>query len=135
MTMTKHIQEAVAGFVAERGYRDGYSASGFAVRQILKATEELGEIVVALGMHLPGLFVESLLHAANEARSLFDQGWGDEWGEITPQEAREVLAELADLQVVLFCAAEALAEILGEDFDLARAALEKAKADVKRGVR
>jgi len=82
MQSTKHVQDAVAAYVAERGYREGYTSAGFQARQALKDIEEL-----------------------------------------------------ADLQVVLYCAAATLGEILGREVDLAEEALRKARRDVERGVR
>ena len=71
------------------------------------------------------------------ARKLFDDDSLIEWGFVDrwPPAVEEAKDELADLQVVVFALADALAESSGEDFDVIQAALDKARGDVERGVR
>ena len=137
--MTKSLQKQVYEQVARRGYREGWTPEQFAARQVGKLQEELGELaekVVFFGGYENPLDEDLqwvIQRAAAKARERFDQE--------TPWHTAGVLEdlrdELADCQVVLFCLAEAVNEMAGEtlDFDIARAAIEKAIVDQKRGKR
>ena len=127
-------QARVAAAVARRGYRAGWTTMAFLVRQMVKAQEELGEAVGALGWRVPMQAAVKILSAADIARIEFRAGqdWPREAAE--PDVLRQVAEELADLQVVIFNAAAALGEMLGEDVDVVRMAMEKAERDVERGV-
>ena len=130
-------QQEVYDAVAARGYTEGWTDGQFVARQLCKLTEELDE--ATLHIHLPdsrlswGRWLFHLSNAGISARDEFDNKdrWNDAW--ISDLEA--LRSELADLQVVLFCAAEALARATGEPFDVVQKAKEKALADVERGVR
>jgi len=121
-------QAAVHEALRQRGYVDPYPPAVFAWRQILKATEELGELAAAFRLEDAGAgeFRLTLEGLGAWARSLFDLH--DLSGVTLDQE--RVAAEAADLQVVLFN----LAERLGIG-DLTELALQKSKADIGRGVR
>lgn len=127
-------QQLVADLVARRGYWDGWTEAQFLVRQAVKLQEELGELFAALGEYAPTNVAERVQEAAFLARRVFRQGRG--WpAEIEDDERlRQVRTELADLQVVLFNAAEVLGSLLGEFVDVEQEAVEKARADMERGV-
>jgi len=125
-------QERVARAVEERGYRDGWTREQFAARQVAKLCEELGELCIHVAQEVGGWiryskpWEMSLRNAAKRARQEFDGGHWELATVIDEDAARE---ELADLQVVVFALADAL------DFDVVQAAVDKAEADVDRGVR
>ena len=137
--MTKSLQKQVYEQVARRGYREGWTPEQFAARQVAKLQEELGELalkIVFFGGYENPLDEDLqwvIQRAAAKARERFDQE--------TPWRTAGVLEdlrdELADCQVVLFCLAEAVNEMAGGElnFDIAWAAIEKARADRKRGKR
>ena len=79
------------------------------------------------------LLPAEIRNAGASARWLFDSE--EKWVDQDVPEPEALAKELADLQVVLFCAAAALGELTGEPFDVVQAAREKATADVARGVR
>jgi NTP pyrophosphatase (non-canonical NTP hydrolase) len=125
-----NAQEIVAANVAARGYRDGWTAEQFVARQLAKLTEELGEALDQIG----GIdkwadmnWLTAGYDAGLAARQLFDDKRG--WGGVYLDNADALRAELADMQVVLFAAAQTL------EFDIAQAAIDKSGADVERGVR
>lgn len=136
-----NAQEQVAKNTADRGYRDGWTAEQFAARQVAKLTEELGELARyiafgGLGSH--SLAQRMTLHVdiigtGDQARWNFDDQ--DGWSICELGDMNIAKSELADIQVVVFNLAHALAEITGEPFDVVQAAVEKSAADVERGVR
>ena len=75
----------------------------------------------------PKQWQETLLQASGSARLEFDRL--DRWIDYRIFDETELKRELADLQVVLL----SMSEVLG--FDLLATALDKAQADVDRGVR
>jgi len=137
-------QQAVAAAVAIRGYREGYTAHQFAARQVAKLAEELLE--VAEHMAWPAYpetntnsNIKAMLGdidtAGTMAKRVFNNpdSWADQ-----PDSAVDplpMIAELADLQVAIFCLAGALAEITGQPVDIVALARDKATADIDRGVR
>lgn len=74
----------------------------------------------------------SLDEAGYDAKWAFDNY---EWTNTTIADLDQAKKELADIQVVVFCLAEALAEMTGRPFDVTRAAFDKATQDIERGVR
>jgi len=125
-------QQQVARAVAQRGYRDGWTAEQFAARQVCKLAEELAE----LGAHFRGnhqYTVEVQLEQLGiDAKLAFDEG---NWTNAEVRNPRAALEELADVMVVVFCLAEALGEMLNERVDVVALAMAKANTDMVRGVR
>ena len=126
-------QNDVYNAVLARGYREGWSAEQFVARQIAKLAEEVAEA----SYHIPSMefyqWVIGLRNTGWAAKFAFDRP--DYWDVATVAAYEGLAKELADVQVVLFCAAAALGELTGEPFDLVQAARDKALADVGRGVR
>ena len=129
--MMKEQNEVYEAVVA-RGYREGWRVDLFLARQVVKLVEEVAE-AGALVAWLPNYFRAEIRNAGASARWLFDSE--EKWVDQDVPEPEALAKELADLQVVLFCAAAALGELTGEPFDVVQAAREKATADVARGVR
>ena len=132
MTTQREIYEAVVA----RGYREGWTAEQFAARQVAKLTEELGELlhhVHQLG-YADSAFEWSLRNSAIQARREFDDLLS--WETAAIESPQDAMSELADIVVVACCLAEALGEFDYDSAgDLMEMALEKATADVARGVR
>ena len=133
----RDAQARVAEATRRRGYREGWTAVQFAARQVAKLQEELAEL--ALGVHFnageaTGAEADVMI-AGGSCKALFDRGdWSQ--AELSPAFDLDYLrGEIADLQVVVFNLAAAVAEIAEEPFDVAAAAVRKATKDVKRGVR
>jgi NTP pyrophosphatase (non-canonical NTP hydrolase) len=133
-----NAQARVAEATRRRGYREGWTAEQFLARQVAKLQEELAEM--AMGVHFDagtsstGAEADVMI-AGRSCRELFDRGnWSR--AKLSPAFSLDYLrGEIADLQVVLYNLADALGEIAGEPFDVAAAAVEKATADERRGVR
>jgi len=131
-------QQQVARAVADRGYRDGWTAEQYAVRQMLKLGEELGELVDCIRiLRSPGWaykehFIAEIKRIGEMCRDLFDDIDRETAFTIDTAQARK---EAPDVQVPLFTLAEALAELDGEPFAVVDAAVKKATADVARGKR
>lgn len=129
-------QKRVYQAVEERGYRRGWDTGQFAARQVLKLGEELSE----LAAHF--FFPRTDFYSANQefdktgwlCKKIFDRG--ERLLGIRGANKEELIkSELADMQVIIFCLAEVLKQMTGEDFSVIDAALEKSQADIKRGVR
>ena len=126
-----NAQTIVAANVAARGYMAGWTREQFVARQLCKMTEELAEaarqITPSTYEHRRlGDWLEALQDAGIAARLAFDER--SEWTGLI-HISRLAPSELADMQVVLFAAAQAL------DFDIVQAAIDKSSQDVARGVR
>ena len=127
-----NAQEIVAANVAARGYRDGWTAEQFVARQLCKMTEELAEAVrcitpeSAVYQNRFDDWYGLIQDAGRCARGAFDDH--ESWQYLFHL-SKYTPAELADMLVVLFAAAQAL------DFDVVQAAIDKSSADVARGVR
>ena len=132
----KTPQQQVAENTAARGYRDGWTAEQFAARQVCKLVEELAELSTNIwtGSNLEVIsYWEQLICTAGEdARRHFDNVSRWDVSSVTAETAK---SELADIQVVVFNLAAALAEITGEPFDVVQAAVDKSAADIERGKR
>ena len=130
-----NAQEIVAANVAARGYANGWTAEQFVARQLCKMTEELGEAsdqIVSTASVSPISrnvlwWIDKLGDAERRARIAFDNP--ADWCNFKFSDPDALRSELADMQVVLFAAAEALG------FDVVQAAIEKSSKDVERGVR
>jgi NTP pyrophosphatase (non-canonical NTP hydrolase) len=118
--------------VIARGYMNGYNEYQMFARQVAKLQEELGELAEQVNVPL-GLSL-SIEVASARARQEFDRK-RQSWGLEPDASFAQIRKELTDLQVVLFCAACTLEQMTGEPFDIAEAAREKARKDIKRGVR
>lgn len=137
-------QREVFELVKARGYLDDWTLGQFLCRQVVKLQEELAELTESALPNTPGWRGElrATLYAGNKARHRFDLSWEtslQHWRDAAKHVSNvsrimEIREELADLQVVLFCAAQAISLIL-EPFDVVEAALEKAEGDVEKGVR
>ena len=128
-----NAQKQVAENTVARGYRDGWTAEQFAARQVCKLVEELNELDGSFNNYFHS-WRRDLNNAAIDAKLFFDGDLGD-WNDAKLWTAQSAKLELADIQVVVFNLAQALAEITGEPFDVIQAAVDKSAADVTRGVR
>lgn len=132
-----NCQHLVASEINRRGYRDGWTERQFIARQIVKLLEEASELLHGFGSI--NTKDDSLQFAADRvgqaARAMFDDK--DSWSYLynRPDWLEKIRAEAADCAVVLMSLAEAVNRIDPAGYDLLLAALEKAQADVKRGVR
>lgn len=128
----KELQALVAKAVADRGYRQGWTDEQFAARQICKAVEELGELILAViwqhGHNNPAWYL-SLMDAKENAREAFDSFDAGFWSYVDDIDTDEIVAELPDVLIPLLVLAETL------DIDLEQAVREKVLGDVSRGVR
>ena len=137
-------QHEVFELVKARGYLDDWTVAQFLCRQVVKLQEELAELSIKA---LPNLgawrqYANFQQSAGALASARFDEPrersidyWRDSARRVSNvSRIMEIREELADMQVVLFCAAEAVS-LMMEPFDVAEVALEKAKDDVERGVR
>ena len=137
-------QREVFELVKARGYLDDWTLAQFLCRQVVKLQEELAELTETALPNTGGWRDElrATLYAGNKARHRFDlpretslPRWRDAAGRVSGAgRVGKVREELADLQVVLFCAAQAVSLMCGP-FDVVEAALEKAEGDVGKGVR
>lgn len=128
-------QKEVAQAIAYRGYRHTWTAPQFAGRQVAKLAEELRELAACVQQQPDGLTQwERLVDDAGYAAQLaFDHPAF--WSDTRVLHAIDMRAELADMQVVIFALADALEELTHQRFDVVQAAVDKARADVARGVR
>ena len=132
------LQRRIFQAVERRGYVGNWSMGQFLARQVAKLGEELGEMGFELPLELPPRVQENLLVAAQTCKMAFD---GDDWPDtgldrgVQEWRLRKILAEAADMQVVLACVGETLGALLNEDVDLMQEAVRKAERDVERGVR
>lgn len=118
----------------KRGYLGRWSIVEFAVRQVAKAMEELAELsesVLVSDTRVKGLFAE-MQKIGEMARAVFDDETVN-WRSGVDYD--KFCEELADLQVVVFNAADAVAIAANTPYSSAVAAVEKARADIERGVR
>jgi NTP pyrophosphatase (non-canonical NTP hydrolase) len=138
---TEQAQKLVFEATEKRGYREGWNDVQFLARQITKLQEELSELSYLVrddGFEEDETDLEYCIQrAGRQARSAFDGVW---FGYAALRDQTEdtfanLRKEAADCQVVLFNIAAILELITFEPFDLVQAAVEKSKADIKRGVR
>jgi hypothetical protein len=125
-------QRDVAGLVVQRGDREGRTPEQFIARQVCKLAEQIGEL--ARHVDLPGRLGPLIASTGTIARWTFDQdrAWQDGGTSCTPH---ALMAELAGVQVVVFCLAEELARLTDEDYDVVERALVNVAADTMRGKR
>ena len=131
----RNAQAQVADCITRRGYREGWTAEQFLARQLAKMMEELGE--AASNCRLPDDYIGAsaweIAIAAGSARADFDDKTLWQCSGAKDPDALE--SELADMQVVLFAMADALAQIKGKPVDIVELAVDKARQDIGRGVR
>lgn len=135
-------QSIVNDNIRARGYRDGWSAESFLMRQITKLAEELGE--VARNVRLADDLDFGIEATGREAKDLFDKDKQDSdlfkaANYVLPcgytSHIESISSELTDMQVVLFAAASVIEELTGRPFDIQMEAIRKSQADISRGVR
>lgn len=139
-------QKAVYKSVVERGYHEGYLPEQFLYRQLFKMTEELAEAVEAMGartdLQTDGKdsyyklfeFLRTMEEAGSLARDLFDNADPAIYKK-QPSDFKGFKSEMSDMQVVLFCMAEAYSDSTADYCDVTDEAMYKAIKDVERGVR
>jgi len=125
-------QQQVARLVKGRGYWDGLEPDALICRHVAKLAEELAEVSDELyNSIVPDETCSEWwwkqYQAGKAARREFDSL--DAWPEYKILSHERMAAELADLQVVIL----SMSEVMG--IDILALALEKAQADVERGVR
>lgn len=121
-------QRGIVAFVADRGYLDGYTLDQRIARQLVKELKELCEALQCIQTD-EGALYDLVFDAGNLgkfARAVFDV---PSFFDDVRIEVPVLLDELPDLAVPLAVLADAVG------VDLMAAGLEKARADVARGVR
>jgi hypothetical protein len=130
---THEAQEAIFEALVARGYTAGLTAEQLTARQVCKMLEEVCE----LALHVKGFCAstEYHIHALHwYARKDFDDL--EQWQKSgTVKSYAGIKAELADVQTTVANTAEALTFADEYSFDVMAAAVDKATADVTRGVR
>lgn len=127
---TAHVtQRGIVAFVADRGYLNGYTLDQRIARQLVKQLEETCEALQAVDGYDPRLaeLVERAHMLGIMARAIFDVP--SLFDNVTV-DVPTLIEELPDMVVPLAVLADALAVP-----DMMAAGLDKAEADVKRGVR
>lgn len=122
-------QRDIVAFVANRGYLEGYTLDQRIARQLVKQLEETCEALQSVRTFNDtlDLFLADACRLGRYARAIFDvPSLFDSVGVDVPT----LIEELPDMVVPL----AVLADALGVP-DMMAAGLEKAEADVKRGVR
>lgn len=119
------LQAIVYAAVEARGYTDNLTQTQFVAKQIAKLQEELAEF--ADFCKLPVRLQTDIICAGEQARRTFDMPRA--WAMAYCFDRDAACKELADIAIVVLCAAEALR------FDVLDAALLKATQDIGRGVR
>jgi NTP pyrophosphatase (non-canonical NTP hydrolase) len=125
-------QQDLAELVGQQGYREGWTPEQFIARQVCKLAEEVGEL--AQHVDLPGRLGPLIASTGTIARWTFDQDrtWQDGGASCAPH---ALMAELAGVQVVVFCLAEELARLTSEDYDIVERALVRVATGTMRGKR
>jgi len=125
MTAQRKVYEAV------ESSRKQLTAQQFATRQAVKLVEELSELSAGMGTSLPYEMRRKLMLIGLPAREEFDHlGYSlhaSAWGQYEIQKIKD---ELADIQVVVFCLAQALEELDGTPFDIIQEAMDKSTSDI-----
>ena len=128
---TAHVtQRGIVAFVADRGYLDGYTVEQRIARQLVKALEETCEALQCVGTLEDSALYDLLVDAARVgqfARAVFDVPSLFDGATV---DVPTLIAELPDMVVPLAVLADAVGV-----HDMMAAGLDKARADVARGVR
>jgi len=128
-------QEKIYNAVVARGYHEGLSEQEFAAKQVAKLGEEFGELA-ELVRTVEGYYSwwsVSVSSGVMDCRTAFDTR--HEWRGMRIRNLENAKAELADVAVVVLLLAGTISRITGQPFDVVQAAVEKAEADIERGVR
>ena len=129
-TTSAAAQRGIVAFVANRGYLDGYDIDQRIARQLVKQLEETCEAMQCIGVLEDNALYDLLFDAARVgrfARAVFDMP--SLFDGVTVNVAT-VIGEFPDMVVPL----AVLADALGVP-DMLATGLDKAQADVVRGVR
>lgn len=120
-------QQRIYAATEARGYAADWTPEQFAARQVIKAVEELAELVAHVrGVPIDFAAIRRVMRdAGDRARVLFDNT--DAWGGASVMSGADT--EAADVAVTLANFAVAWG------FDLLRVAESKATADIERGKR
>lgn len=130
------IQNQIAKNVDDRGYFKGWDPAQILARQLVKLGEELPEGMAHVrtgALKTRPWWLHVFEDAEGVARQAFD-GF-DEWEHTTIDDLDALGQELADMQVILCCAAYAYELLTGQPFDLMAGAYLKSLKDIKRGRR
>lgn len=126
-------QQRIYAATEARGYADDWTPEQFAARQVIKAVEELAELVVLIAISGDSVmaseikyFKRAVLDAGARARVLFDHG-AEFWNDVLIHPSADT--EAADVAVTL----ANFAAVRG--FDLLEAVEDKATRDIERGKR
>jgi hypothetical protein len=122
-------QRDVARLVAQRGHREGWTPEQFIARQVCKLAEGVGELAACVD--LPGQLGPITVSTGHLARWTFGQK--DLWESEMLCPPHQLMGKLVDIQVVVFCLAEELNRLTGEDFDVTEHALVKVVAGAMQG--
>jgi hypothetical protein len=132
-------QQDVAGPVTQRGDREGWTPEQFIARQSSSSPARSPGWPKRLAnwrstWTCQGRLGPLIASTGTIARWTFDQdqAWQDG---VTSCAPHALMAELADVQVVVFCLAEELARPTGEDYDVIEHALVNVAGDTMRGKR
>ena len=122
-------QRGIVAFVADRGYLDGYTLDQRIARQLVKQLEETCEAMQCIRTFddTLDLFIKDTYKLCKYARNVFDI---PSLFDGVTVDAPTLIAELPDMVVPL----AVLADAVGIP-DMMAAGLDKAAADVARGVR
>ena len=117
-------QAIVAQSVAKRGERDGFHDEDFAIRQVVKLAEELGELAGTLGIdnHL----FRMLEYVRELARRELDHP-PTYYNREPRLDYAQAAHELVDLQIVVYALADSLERLSGFPFDVSESAVAKAR--------
>lgn len=139
---SRRAQRLVAKATERRGYHAGWRDDQFIARQVAKLQEELAEMAQHMSDNRDygdeGTDLEfQIQQAGKKARQIFDTPlWWETSGFKDGERSLDaVRREATDCMVVLLNIAATLNEISESPFDIVEAAVEKAQADIKRGVR
>lgn len=107
----------------------GQPAQQFATRQAVKLVAELAELSAGMGTSLPYDIRKKMMQIGLPAKEEYERrGYSPHasaWGQYEIQKIKD---ELTDIQVVVFCIAQALEE-LEAPFDVVQEAVEKSTLD------
>lgn len=129
----KSWQLQIYEHTAKRGYVTGWTDNQFAARQVVKAIEELAELVecVDFGSDDFAMLQIMMHHVGKTARELFDNKNVWKYVDVKPGAG----SESCDVAVTLANFAAAYERISGQRFDVLEGAMMKAEGDIERGVR
>lgn len=130
-------QRRIQANTVKRGYRDGWTAEQFLLRQLAILQEESAETFLTARWLLGSANIQTLYERVNDlwfwSKLVFKKQ--NEWHPAPYEwiDFAQMRAEMADVVVVLCNLAGAIEEITGEPVDLMQEALDKSAQDVERG--